>query len=436
MSKGSLRLRLLAAAAISIALALFLTGLAQVRLYEAEVRERVLAGLENDLLQLAGAIEVGADGGLSLSQPLADPRYGEPYGGRFWRVEQVTQPGQVLPEPLRSRSLWDFDIDPVKPSGPEGEALITASRDISIEADGLTRKLSLLAAARLEEVERPLADLRDQLILSLSLIGLVLIGGAWAQVTVGLRPLRLLKEQIAAIRAGKAQRLAGNFPDEVRPLVAELNDVLDMRDASLEKARRRAGDLAHGLKTPLTILTAIARGLRREGRAHPADDIEEQAAQMERHVERALARARLSSGRGHMAAALRPAAQRVAAALARLPDAEDITFEVEVPEEATVPIEQGDLMELLGNLMDNARKWARATVRVSLAGPVLRVEDDGPGVAEDELRRLGERGRRLDESKPGSGLGLSIVQDIADLYGFAVSYGRSELGGFRADIRL
>jgi signal transduction histidine kinase len=157
---------------------------------------------------------------------------------------------------------------------------------------------------------------------------------------------------------------------------------------------------------------------------------------MEAHVERALARARLSGGKGRKASALRPAAERVAAALARLPDGEAISFDIAVPPEATVPLEQGDLTELLGNLLDNARKWARSTVRVSLAGPVLRVEDDGPGVAEEELRRLGARGQRLDETKPGSGLGLSIVQDIADLYGFTVSYGRSELGGFRAEIRL
>lgn len=129
-------------------------------------------------------------------------------------------------------------------------------------------------------------------------------------------------------------------------------------------------------------------------------------------------------------------AERVTAALARMPEADDITFEVAVPPEASLPIEQGDLTELLGNLLDNARKWARTTVRLSLEGRVLRIEDDGPGVAEEELRRLGERGQRLDETKPGSGLGLSIVEDIADLYGFTIVYGRSGMGGFRAEIRL
>jgi len=430
MSKGSLRLRLLAAAAISISFALFLTGLALVRLFETQIRERVQAGLDNDLRQLAAAVELDPAGMPSVSLPLADPRYAEPYGGRFWRVEASPA------EALRSRSLWDYDIDPAKPLGPQGEQLITARREISIEAGGVERQVSLLVAARAEEVERPLGELRDQMILSLAIMGAVLLAGAWVQVSVGLKPLRLLKDQLAAISAGKAQRLSGSFPDEVSPLVTELNEVLDLRDTSLERARRRAGDLAHGLKTPLTVLTAIARGLRREGRAHEAGDIEEQAATMERHVERTLARARLSTGKGHKPTPLRPVAERVTAALARMPEAEDITFEIEVPPEASVPIEQADLTELLGNLLDNARKWARTTVRLSLEGRVLRIEDDGLGVAEEELRRLGERGQRLDETKPGSGLGLSIVEDIADLYGFTIVYGRSGMGGFKADIRL
>jgi signal transduction histidine kinase len=401
-----------------------------VRLFEAQIRERVLAGLENDLRQLAAAVELDSAGVPSVGLPLADPRYDEPYGGRFWRVA-------VLPaEVLRSRSLWDYDIDPEKPLGPQGEQLITARRDISIEAGAVERNVSLRVAARAEEVERPLGELRDQLILSLGIMGAVLLAGTWAQVSVGLKPLRLLRDQLAAISAGKAQRLSGSFPDEVRPLITELNDVLDLRDASLERARRRAGDLAHGLKTPLTVLSAIARGLRREGHAHEAADIEEQAAAMERHVERTLARARLSTGKGHKPTPLRPVAERITAALARMPEADDITFEIAVPSEASVPIEQGDLTELLGNLLDNARKWARTTVRLSLEGRMLRIEDDGPGVAEEELRRLGERGQRLDESKPGSGLGLSIVEDIADLYGFTVVYGRSGLGGFQAEIRL
>jgi signal transduction histidine kinase len=255
-------------------------------------------------------------------------------------------------------------------------------------------------------------------------------------VTVGLRPLHHLRERLGAIRKGEDQRLSGAFPDEVAPLVGEFNDVLNLRDGALERARRRAGDLAHGLKTPLTILSSIARDLRKSGMAQQADDIEEQADAMLRHVEQAMARARLSSGKGLNVTPLKTVVDRVVSAISRLPGAEDLSFEIDVAADATVQIEQGDLTELLGNLLDNARKWARTRISFHFAAPVLVIEDDGPGVPDDELMRISERGRRLDESKQGSGLGLSIVEDIADIYGLSITYGRSELGGLKVEIRV
>jgi len=436
MTKGSLRLRLFTAASVSIVFALFLTGIALTRLFENQVRERVVLSLENDMLQLAGAADVRPDGSIDASRALADPRYEEPYGGRYWHITVSPPSGSAQPaQTLRSPSLWDFEIDPAAPLGPEGEELITLRRDITV-GDGNARKMSVLVAASEEEVTRSLAEFRDQLLLGFTMMGAVLIAAAWVQVTVGLSPMERLRTQITAIRQGAAQRLSGSFPDEVAPLVDELNDVLDMRDASLERARRRAGDLAHGLKTPLTVLAAIARHLRKDGRDTEAADIEEQSDAMQRHVERALVRARLSSGKGFAASELETAVRRVVSAVERLSGAEALTFDIRVPPEARVPVEQRDLMELLGNLIDNARKWGCSMVRVGFVAPVLTIEDDGPGVAEEELCLLGERGRRLDESKQGSGLGLSIVEDIADIYGLAVSYGRSGLGGLRVDIRV
>jgi signal transduction histidine kinase len=436
MKKGSLRLRLFVAAAISIALALFLTGVALVRMFEAQVMERVVTGLENDLLQLAGSITVAADGTVTAGGALADPRYQEPYGGRYWRIDFLSVAGQKAADPLRSRSLWDYDLDPAHPLGPEGEPLVISRRNLTIERNGRSQQIAMLAAAHEEEVRRPIAELREQLILSLGIIGTILVLGAWLQVTVGLSPLQQLRERLTAIRTGQARRLSGLFPDEVSPLVGEFNDVLDLRDASLERARRRAGDLAHGLKTPLTILSSVARELRQEGRNKQADDIDEQSEAMLRHVERALARARLSSGMGHAATNLRSAIDRVLLAVERLPGADDLDFDIHVLAEAKVPLEQGDLTELLGNLLDNARKWAKTTVRLRYAPPLLVIEDDGPGVADDDLKRITERGRRLDESKQGSGLGLSIVEDIADIYGLTVTYGRSDLGGLKVEIRV
>ena len=436
MSRGSLRLRIFAGAAISIALALFLTGLALVQLFERQVRARVVTELENDLLQLAGVVEVDATGAVKIGRTLADPRFDEPYGGRYWRIDfaQLGQPSAH--EPLRSRSFWDFDFDPENPLGPEGEKLIVVTRQISIDNKGVALPMWLTVAAHDDEVQRPLGQMRDQLILSLLLIGSVLTLGAWIQATVGLSPLVTLRRQLADVRSGLAQRLTGDFPTEVAPLVSELNDVLDMRAKSLERARRRAGDLAHGLKTPLTVLSAIARDVRGRKLPEQAAEIEEQSDAMYRHVERALARARLSSGRGHAATDLRVAADRVIATLQRLPGAEDLEFDIHMLPDSKLPLENSDLTELLGNLLDNARKWTKSRVKIRYVPPLLTIEDDGPGVPDEELASIAERGRRLDETKQGSGLGLSIVQDIADIYGLSITYGRSDMGGLKVEIRV
>lgn len=436
MTTGSLRLRLFLAAVLSITLALSLTGIALLQLFERQTRGRVVAELESDLLQLVGSIEVAEDGAVSVARALANRRYDEPYGGRYWRID-FAKPGSAAPrEPLQSRSLWDADLDPVNPVGPEGETLIATTRHLTAGGEGAPVELWMIAAANDSEVQRPLDQLRDQLMLSLLLMGVLLMIGAWLQVNIGLRPLATLRRKLTDVRGGRINRLDGSFPVEVAPLVNELNDVLDMRETSLERARRRAGDLAHGLKTPLTILSAVARDMRSRKLDAQADEIEEQAETMTRHVERALARARLSSGRGHAATGLQPVVEKVVSALSRLPGAEDIDFDVHVLQGATLPIEQGDLTELLGNLLDNGRKWARTRVKLRYAPPLLVIEDDGPGVPDAELSHIAERGKRLDETKQGSGLGLSIVEDIADIYGLRITYGRSEMGGLKVEIRL
>lgn len=431
MSRGSLRLRLLVAAAISIAIALALTGFALVNMFERQVRERVMLDLDNDLLQLVGLIEVGSDGTIAVNRSLPDPRYQEPYGGRYWQID-FSAPGIPAEiEPLQSVSLWDAEFDRNIPLGPEGEGLIVARREVTVQKQGKPLPVWVLVATHDEEVTRPLNEMRDQLILSFTLIGTILILGAWAQVIVGLSPLEQLRRQLADVRAGVASKLSGEVPTEVAPLVDEFNDVLAMREQSLERARRRAGDLAHGLKTPLTVLSAIAREVRGKKLLSQADEIDEQAEAMRRHVDQALARARLSTGRGHAATALKPAVNKVIAALQRLPKGEELDWDVHVPNETALPIEHGDLTELLGNLLDNARKWAKSRVRVRYNAGQMTVEDDGPGVPDNQLTKITERGKRLDETTQGSGLGLSIVEDIADIYNMHVTCDRSELGGLR-----
>lgn len=437
MKTGSLRVRLLASATIWIIITLFLTGFALMRLFESQMRDRVVSGLEFDLAQLIGRLDIRPDGSLRMPQALSDPRYLQAEGRRYWQIVNTSPVPAATQDHtgatvLRSPSLRTVDLENVlKRSDPE-DPLISVHRNITLSG----AKLSVTVATGAEEVTRSVAELRTQVLVAMTVIGSTLIASAWLQVAVGLSPLKQLRAQLADIGRGHAQRMSGNYPDEVAPLVTEFNQVLDQRDASMERARRRAGDLAHGLKTPLTVLSSIARQLRRQGQAAEATDIDEQAEAMLRHVEQALVRARLSSGKGHAASPLAATATKVVAAIGRLPGAEVLQIEIAVPPDASVPVEQDDLTELLGNLLDNARKWARSRIRVRYEAPLLSVEDDGPGVAEADLPHIAERGRRLDESTQGSGLGLSIVADIADIYGFNVSYGRSELGGLRVEVRL
>ena len=433
MSVGSLRLRLLVSAAIAISLALFLAGLALTTLFEQQVRNRVVQELNNDLLQLVGAIEIGANGDLKVIRALADPRYKTPYSGKYWRIDQVD--GANPTELLRSRSLWDTDAaNTAANRGPEGEQLVYVERTIAIRGKDGDVSLHLFVGTNSTEIDSPLKQFRDQLILYLSLIGAALTVAAWLQVTIGLRPLQALQKQISLLRNHNLKRLEGEFPTEVEPLVSELNDVLDIRDKSLERARQRAGDLAHGLMTPLTILSAVARELEKRQLSKLGAEIEEQAENMRRHVERGLVRARLSTGRGHDLTPLAATVDAVFSTLKRLPKGDAIKWLNLVPKRATVPVERNDLLELLGNVMDNARKYANSMIQVSYVDNCIMVEDDGAGVPDEEIEIIRQRGRRLDEAKKGFGLGLAIVEDIADLYELKLSYGRSELGGLQVKL--
>lgn len=432
MKTGSLRLRLLVAAALSIAAALFVAGLALTALFEQQVRDRLMQELNNDLLQLAGAIEVFDSGDVKVVRSLADPRFETPYSGKYWRIEQINSTPFSVSNLPRSRSFWDSEQSSADSHlGPEGETLITAERTISIASKQGNISLHLLVGTHNDEVTSPLTHFRNQLVLYLSLIGFALTVAAWVQVSMGLKPLEALRNQLSELRASHTKRLEGKFPTEVEPLVSEFNDVLDLRDKSLERARHRAGDLAHGLMTPLTILSAIARELSNRKLPRQAIEINEQVDNMRKHVERGLIRTRLSTGRGHDLTQLGGTINAVFSTLRRLPKGNEIKWLNNVPENTIVSIERNDLIELLGNLLDNARKFAISQIQISFVDKTIIIEDDGPGVAEAEISSIRQRGRRLDEIGQGFGLGLAIVDDIADFYELELTYGRSPLGGLR-----
>ncbi|AFL76272.1 sensor histidine kinase [Thiocystis violascens] len=456
MTRRSLRVRLWIGATASISLALLVAGLGLATLFERHVERRIGDELTTQLNQLAAAIAVASDGAIGLSREPLDPRFAQPLSGFYWQIDSAGQPGR-----LRSRSLWDHVIelppDPLEPGGvhahtlpgPGGQGLLVRERRIRLQAAGQPLMLRLavgqnragLTAARTAFA----ADMRPYL----GLIALVLALATLVQIQTGLAPLEAVRRGVGAIRSGQDRRLADAYPDEVMPLVSEVNALLDARAQAVERARAWTADLAHGLKTPLSALAADAQRLRDSGNPSLADDLEQLAQAMRRRVDRELIRARLRSGAADRQARVDvvETLQRLLRTLQRTPDGARLDWRIEAPTTANVALMSDDLLELLGNLLENAAKWARAGVwlRVS-SGPragqtanawiEICVSDDGPGVPAHQRPRLGERGLRLDQRREGTGLGLAIVQDVVDAYGGALAFDAAREGGLAVSVRL
>lgn len=427
------------ASAVSIAAALVLAGLALSYIFERHVERRVTSELEATINQLASVLEATPEDQIEMTGDIADPRFELPLSGRYW---QVTVDGEIIES---SASLWDETIV-VPPDatptgvlhrhdvkGPNDTDLLVLERTIVFNTGKKDHNVSLIAAMDRKEISSSVGEFTRELAVSLLLLGVFLMTAAWFQVLVGLRPFELLRQGLGSLRARTADTLAGKYPTEVMPLVDELNDLLRAQQRSLARARARAGDLAHGLKTPLTVLNSIARSLSEKGIVEEAAEVREQVGAMHRHVERELTRARVAGGRSGKLTPLADAVAKVVNTMGRLQRGDMLDWQLEIPPDFRVAIDPDDLSELLGNLLDNAREWARARVLVcaGTTGGVdyLSVEDDGPGVPSDKLQEILLRGVRLDESRTGSGLGLAIVNDIAEAYGFTVETFKSSLGG-------
>ncbi len=448
MKKGSLRLRLFAAGAASIVVALTVAGFGLMLLFERHVERRVVAELQTDLRQLTASLAMTPDGTLEVSRPLAEPRFQEPLSGLYWQI--TAQPTEPV---LRSRSLWDAllalpsdDLSDGQEhrhdlAGPDGTTLLAVERAVVLPASLGGHRIRVVVALDHREVTAAARAFGADLLPALCVLAVVLIIAAWVQVTIGLWPLDAVRRRLADVRAGRAPHLGQAFPDEVQPLALEVDTLLDAQAVAMTRARARAADLAHGLRTPLTVLAATAEELRERGDAATASDIASVADSMRQHIERELARARASHG--SRAAAPRPIApvvDRVVGVLRRTPRGQELDWQAAVPPDAAAAMDPQDLAELLGNLTENAVKWARSRVSVTgataLDGAVLTIEDDGPGIADGDVAAALARGGRLDESRPGTGLGLAIVSDLVEAYGGTLTLGRSTLGGLHAVVRL
>lgn len=448
MTRGSLRARLLAAGAASIVFALAIAGFGLMLLFERHLEARVTLELESHLRQLVGGLARAGDGSLELAVPLAEPRFNEPLSGLYWQI--VVEPDGPV---LRSRSLWDavLDLPPDRLAtgeahrhtiqGPGGASLLAIERQVVLPPDLGGETIRAAVAIDRSQIRAAVLAFASNLVPSLGLLAAFLVLAAWVQVWVGLRPLDAVRCQLAAVVAGRHARFGAAFPDEVRPLAVELDRLLEAQEAAIERARARAGDLAHGLKTPLTVLSAEAEELRARGETRIAGEIATLADAMRRHVERELARGRAGiRARGGAPQPLRGVVDRVVGVLRRTPRGQDLSWSIEVAGEVCTRVDAQDLAEILGNLAENAAKWAKARVRIAArserCGIVLEVEDDGPGIPEDGIGTVLARGGRLDEAQPGSGLGLVIVSDLVEVYGGALALRRSPLGGLLAEIRL
>ena len=375
-----------------------------------------------------------------FSREPADQAFLEPGSGVYW---QVSAPGR---EAFPSRSLWDRQLaygtrhndDAVHTYNSNqfpDEKLRIVERDVKLPGSDVRWRFQV--AQSRQGLDAQISALRRTLVRSFALLGVGLLLMAAMQTFYGLYPLRRVREEIAAMRAGKANRVSDAMPNEVAPMVEELNALIEHNEKQAEEARRHAGNLAHALKTPLTVImnaaTARADDL--------ADTVIREARTMRRQVDHHLARARAVGRRGsaHSRAEVWPSLESVERAVGRL--YRHVRIDVDGPKDLVVHVERQDLDEMLGNLVENAAKYGGGSVFVTVgaqAGFVeILVEDDGTGIPENERVRIFDRGVRLDTGKPGTGLGLAIVRDVAEIYGGIVSLEESEdLGGLLVRLRL
>lgn len=456
----SLRWRLLGLTLVAVALALIGAGLLISSLFRTHVTAQFDTQLLRQLDQLTAALEPDAQQRPQLKAPLSDPRWHTPYSGLYWQIEALA-PAGATPSPgplLRSRSLWDSELA-LPPDdlgrgelhhhqipGPDGQGLLALERRVQfVSADPAAPGWRLTVAADMAELESAVASFSRQLALSLSVLGIALLLAAWAQVSLGLLPLRKLQAAVLSIRQGREQRLSGAFPAEVDPLVQDFNHVLDQNDQVVKRARQMAGNLAHAIKTPLAVLGNLAADQTTD-RGAWAGQLREQVASIRHQVDWHLGRAR-AAGAG--IAGLRTDVAPVVDGLVRVMRKvhaqregrpELLITVAPLPENLQFAGESQDLQEMLGNLLDNACKWARSRVLLvaSHAEGQLRIsiEDDGPGLSEAERSRVFERGVRADERTPGTGLGLDIARELASLYQGEVRLGVSALGGLQAELTL
>jgi signal transduction histidine kinase len=455
MRANSLATRLFLSATAWVVVILLITGIVLSSVYRNATERAFDRRLNLYLRTLIAEVATPDEPPDRQFQSLGEPLFELPLSGWYW---QITRTDTDKAEVRASRSLWDKKLPKLEGhgaeltaagvrlgyvDGPEGQSLRLVERPVDLGADG---KFLVSVAGDATEIFDETRNFDYYLGGTFLALGIVLVLTTIFQVRFGLAPLKRISESIADIRSGRAERLEGAFPVEIAPLARETNALLEANREIVERARTHVGNLAHAIKTPLSVIV-------NEASTHAVDPfatkVLEQAGVMRDQVAHHLERARIAARLTIVGTVteVAPAIEALCRTMEKIHRGRGIAIGVKTDAQAKFRGERQDLEEMVGNLIDNACKWAASQVFIEVrverpaepgAGPMLRivVDDDGRGLSPSERAQVFRRGQRLDESKPGSGLGLSIVVDLAALYGGGLTLGNAPIGGLRAELVL
>jgi signal transduction histidine kinase len=455
MRLNSLALRLFFSATTWTVAILVITGLVLSSINRSAVERAFDRRLGVFQRALVADVATPEEGGEQFRQPLGEPLFDLPLSGWYWQVTRLDAP---VPDVRSSRSLWDGSLPRLADlgisagpgearagyvEGPEGQQLRMIERVIDMGEQG---RFLVAVAGATTEIDEEVYSFDFTLLMTFGVLGFVLLLITTFQVRFGLAPLKRISEGLAAIRSGRAERLEGGFPVEIAPLARETNALIDANREIVVRARTHVGNLAHALKTPISVMMNEANANGAEPFAHKVlEQTEIMRDQVARHLERARLAARVAAV--GTVTEVRPVVAALTRTMEKIHHSRTIAIDIDAPEDARFRGEQPDLEEMIGNLVDNACKWAQSRVAIEVFSEKpnaaderrfvhIVVDDDGPGLSPSQREQVARRGRRLDETKPGSGLGLSIVVELAALYGGGLTLGTAPIGGLRAELVL
>jgi signal transduction histidine kinase len=445
-AKRPLWVRLVTISIVWTALALVLGGYLLSLVFRDTLEQNFDERLNSLLENLIGVSSDDTSTVVDLYRPMVDPRFDQPYSGWYW---QISPQGF---DPFRSRSLWDVNLDVDfetsasatiyrQTTGPEGQILRLVERDITVPGSEVVYRFAV--AVDTIEIDEQTDRFDNILLIGLTALGLGLVAASLLQVFLGLRPLGHIKESLGKVRTGEVEYLPSDFPREIQPLADELNALLDHNNEIVERSRTQVGNLAHALKTPIAVLRNEARMNTDSEHSQMSSTVAKQTENMHKYVEHYLKRARMSANIKTIGShsLVLPSIKNIARALNKIHENKYITVKTDLPENDLIfRGDVNDFEEMVGNLMENAMKWATKEISVECNKDDkwinIEIRDDGPGIDIKEREAVFARGERLDEKTPGSGLGLSIVKDLSELYGGKIKLDENDQSGNHKGLKV